>query len=191
MKWWSRAINWPMIWFRKMNSTYLIYSSLIIRSSHMSFNTNLPIKYASHRRTCHWWIHASLSWHLRNGEKMCVTFIHYFVKWICSKEQELSMLLKHAIVVIKGVQIFFQPFLDAFFFCIPSIPDIPAPLACPGLCMNSLGECGNMAHSRSLSKALNPCPAQQMARADFAFTKGQFTDISHFPTIISIASVVV
>lgn len=65
--WWSRAINWQMIRLRKTKSTYLIYSSLIIPSSHMLFNTNLSTKYASHGGTWHLMnTLLSLSWHLRN-----------------------------------------------------------------------------------------------------------------------------
>lgn len=82
-----------------MSSAYLIYSSLIIQSSHMLFNTNLPITSASYGRTCRVMNTLfSLSWHLRwEKKKKCVQLL--------SRAQEFSMPSRHAVVAIGEVHI--------------------------------------------------------------------------------------
>lgn len=95
---------------------------------------------------------------------------------------------RQTIVLIQGVCIFFSLPLMHFSFAFLLYLTFLLHLLCPGLCVNSLGECGNMARHSVTFQALNLCPAQQMARADFMFTEGQFPDISHFPTIISVTT---
>lgn len=132
-----------------MSSAYLIYSSLIIQSSHMLFNTNLPITSASYGRTCRVMNTLfSLSWHLRwkKKKKVRATFIQ-------------SARVQHAIEARRrrdrrGSHSFTLPLIHlpfAFFLYLTFLLHLHRP----GLCVNSRGERGNMAHSRSLSELWN------------------------------------
>lgn len=167
-----------------MSSAYLIYSSLIIQSSHMLFNTNLPITSASYGRTCRVMNTLfSLSWHLRwKKKKSACNFYPERKSSACHRGTPSSRSERFT---------FFHASLDSFTFRILSIPDIPAPLASPWT-LRELSRRTRKHGTLSVTlRALKRFPAQQMVRADFASTKGQFTDISHFPTVINVATVVV